>query len=390
MKKGRLIGVAVVIAVVTTALLSLSNRSGAAGALDAPPDEAKLAAPSSIAIEKRQTVRLPGAVSESPSDRAEDAPTEPEAQRRLLSANALELYRKNSRFPPNSRPLSWTDSDLIYPNARHESRRRSEDDEDIEFLFTADRYFVMGSEPLSASLEVWRRGARIAPTIVNAQLQVVEPTVGEPVPVPFQVENDVGLSVITPAQLVEGPHALLVAFEVAFEIEGTVQRSSFNFQFTPPVSVPAVFSGEFSGEIVDGSLVVAVGVAVTRPGYYIVDANLWAGDEPVAWTRFKGELSAGATELELEFFGKAIVESELDGPYRLGELRGSRFDEARAPDMDHMPSLAPEFETEAFKFTDFADEEYDSEFKQRKLEALERATLDPNGAAPGMGAPPTP
>ena len=358
-------------------------------AIGAPQPSDRRSSPGRLRIRKPAAASSALTPQASAADPVEETPTRSSDRRALPPQSALQHYLRSSRFPPTSRPLTLDNGDLIHPNRRHERRRRTEDDPEVSFLFTADRFFVNGNEPLTAILQAWRGSAPVVPEVVAASMRVVEPNLGPGAPVAFGVADGIASATIVPAQLIEAEHAVVMAFEVTFTVDDVTQTSSFNFQFTPPNSVPARFVDRMQASVVDGSLVVSAGIEVIRPGYYIIDANLWAAEEPVAWTRFKGQLTMGQTTVALRFFGKAIRDRDISGPYRLGEVRGARFEEGREPDMDHIPTIAFTGSTPAYDVTTFSDAEWTSPAKQRKIEALERATLDPNAQPGSAAAPPS-
>lgn len=290
----------------------------------------------------------------------------------------LARYLREARFPPNSRPLTWSHEDLLNPNRRHERAKRSEDDPEIRYLFTADRYAVVGADTLVATLDVWKGDAALRPMIHAAHLRAVKPELGPLVPITFQLDGERASARLQPSALLDGPHTLKLQLSVTFEADDRVRQSTaINIEYTPSESIPARFTGRFSERVEAGSLLVEAEIEVYRPGYYVVDANLWSDDEPVAWTRFKGELSNASKSLPLEFFGKVLRESGFAGPYQVAQLRGFRFDEARAPDQDRIETTELSPLTQAYTLDVFSDEEWDSERKRRKIEALQRATLAP-------------
>ncbi len=65
----------------------------------------------------------------------------------------------------------------------------------------------------------------------------------------------------------------------------------------------------------------ALTMTVQQAGYYEVTARL-AGpaDEPVAYATVSGIFAAGAQDINLDFSGKAIHESKVNGPYTVSEL----------------------------------------------------------------------
>ena len=346
----------------------------------APPDSAKRSMPERPSTTRRAKTAI---VSSSSSDDAVAATADPGQRKMPSRRSALENYLRNSRYPPTSRPLSLSNDDLIHPNKRHDRKRASEQDSDVTYLFTADRFFVNGAEPLTATLQVWREDTPIEPQVVSAGLSAIEPALGSAIPISFTVVNGTAVATIVPSQIFQETHAMIMALEVTFAVADGTESATINFQFTPPAGIPARFADRFADRLDGGSLIVDVGIEVFRPGYYVIDANLWAGDEPVAWTRFKGDLDTSRTSVPLNFFGKAIRARGLEGPYRIGELRGARFDEGRQPDMDQMAMLSSAFETSPYPLDAFSDAEWTSPFKERKIRALQRATLDPATGDPG-------
>ena len=92
------------------------------------------------------------------------------------------------------------------------------------------------------------------------------------------------------------------------------------------------------GAVVDGSVRVEAGLEVLRPGFFRFDANLYgAGEQPVGYALFKGELAAGPSEVPLVFYGKVLRDAGVTGPFTLGELRGYRFLEGAYPDRERLP-----------------------------------------------------
>jgi len=139
--------------------------------------------------------------------------------------------------------------------------------------------------------------------------------------------------------------------------------------------VPARFVGATTDSLVDGAVVLEVGVDVREPGRYLIDANLHAADgEPLAWTRFKGDLARGTTRVALRFFGKALRDRGVAGPYFLGELRGALYREGVEPNLASMPPSLEPYRTREYALDELSDAPWDSAKKQAtiaKLTALE-------------------
>jgi len=133
--------------------------------------------------------------------------------------------------------------------------------------------------------------------------------------------------------------------------------------------------------------VIHAGVAVDTPGRYVIDCNLFdAADQPVAWSRFKGDLAAGVHDADLMFFGKVILDGHARGPFHIGQLRGARFAPGLDPDLEQMPPFAGGYTTAPYPPDAFSDAEYDSPDKQRMIELLGQDRNHRGAAGEGAGS----
>jgi hypothetical protein len=308
----------------------------------------------------------------------------------LSTDDPLTAYRKANVYPPTSRPLSKDQLDLLKPNQRHEAVRSADRGEGVTYLFTADRYFVIGDETLAATLDVRRDGKPIPVTLTQAYAAVLDPVTHEdhPIPLLFAPSGSLLAASFAPAKL-GLPRQAAIGMYVEFDHGAGKQRAHFDFQYTPAGGIPARFTGVFHDVIDAGSLVIHAGVDVTSPGHYVIDANLFdAADQPVAWSRFKGELAAGTHDADLLFFGKVIVDANAHGPFHLGQLRGARYAPGLDPDLEQMPSFTGSFTTRPYATDVFSDAEYDSAEKQRMIELLGNDRTQRSGA--GRGDPGSP
>jgi hypothetical protein len=310
----------------------------------------------------------------------------------------LTAYRRANVYPPTSRPLSAEHVDLLRPNTRHESVRPTDADDGVTFLFTADRYYVLGDEPLVATLEAWRDGAPLAVTIAQAFAVVLKPgtvpQLEDAIPVTYAAEGGRMVARFVPSTIAGLTRQTAIGMYVEFEYGGAKQRGHFDFQYTPSAGIPARFTGQFSDAIETGSLVIRAKVDVIDAGSYLLDCNLYdANDNPVAWTRFKGPLASGVRDAELVFFGKVIVDAGAKGPFHIGQLRGVRFVPGMDPDTEQMPPYEGTYTTRAYETSQFSSAEWDSPDKQRMIDLLtaEAARGVHRGAAatgdPGRPAP---
>lgn len=290
----------------------------------------------------------------------------------LATDDPLTAYRKANIYPPTSRPLSKDQVDLLRPNQRHETERPADHGLGVSYLFTADRYFVIADETLTATLDVRRNGKPIPVTITQAYANVLDPVTHaeHPIPLAFAPSGAILATTFVPAKLALARQAAIGMY-VEFDHGSGKQRAHFDFQYTPAGGIPARFTGVFHDVIDAGSLVIHAGVDVTTPGHYVIDCNLFdAADQPVAWSRFKGELAAGTHDADLLFFGKVILDANAHGPFHIGQLRGARFAPGRDPDLEQMPSFTGSFTTQPYPTDVFSDAEYDSADKQRMIELL--------------------
>ena len=300
----------------------------------------------------------------------------------LSTDDPLTAYRRANVYPPTSRPLSRDQVDLLQPGQRHEAMRPDDHGAGITYRFTADRYFVFGDQALTALLEVRRDDAPIAVTITQAYATVVDPGGSPPFPIPmtFAPSGQGATSRFVPAQLGLARQTS-ISVSIEFDHGDGRQAAHFDVQYTPERGIPARFTGRFSDAIEAGSLVIRAGIDVVAAGSYVIDANLFdAADQPVAWSRFKGELAAGARDAELVFFGKVIVDGKAHGPFHLGQLRGARFVSGLDPDLEQVPPYPGSYATRPYPTDAFSDAEYDSPEKQRMIELLTRHPGHTGGA----------
>ncbi len=295
----------------------------------------------------------------------------------------LTTYLKQSIYPPTSRRLLPTQVDLIEWNRRHERERATRNDPTTSYRFSADKYWVTGDEGITSFLEVENEGRPVPARITDAYVEPVD-AAGKRVSLTYAKEGHRHTNTLAPAKLdgMEGPTKLRLV--VVFEAGSGPESAQLSFVFNPPATIPARFTGEFRDEVVDGSIVVYAGVEVETAGHYLVDCNLYDSDEsPVAWSRFKGRITADTTEVPLRFFGKAILDAEPRAPFSLGQLRGSLYVEGQQPDTHMMLPFDGEYTLETSSLTGISDAEWDSETKRRKVKKLRELA----GSGPSIGTP---
>lgn len=311
-----------------------------------------------------------------------DSPVGPPSARRVAAPATADdedlppqvrRFLEDNVYPPTSRPLERGAKDLLEPNSRYEKPRPLDEDGDILFVFTADRYYYAGDEVAQIWLEVVKGGQPAAVRIHRATAQAE--TKGRPdgplvdlglAPDGIRWASALDLEASFP------DHHGTILLQVAFQADdGEVHGEAIRIFTTPLDRVPAEFTGDFRDKIHEGSLLVETGVDVFEPGFFRFDANLYdKSGEPVAFAVFKGELAPGQQFIPLEFFGKVIRDQGAEGPYTIDQIRGYRFLEAQTPDREQLVDVGVSHRTVAYEPSLFSDDEYTSPHKQRMIELM--------------------
>ncbi len=302
---------------------------------------------------------------------------------------ALQDYKQLSIYPPNSRPLSKENIDLLMPNRRYEQPLPIEKGSDIYYLFTADKYRVVGDDSITFVLMVLEGNKpdskRLPITIIKSlikkginyktakyvtELSLIKNTVGD-------YTADFACAQTFSSEKKSGTYWA----EVEFKVGSDIIDAAIPFEYFPQNTIPAKFTGNFRDYIKNGSLYVDVELDVYRKGYYIIDANLFDRElEPVAYTIEKRELQSGKQWVSLLFFGKVLLDKKGKPPYVLRDLRGYRFIEATTPDPEFMDRemLKPydgEYKTKTANISGLSDKEFEDEMKRKRIEFLEKESM---------------
>lgn len=326
---------------------------------------------------------------------ARDLPASPAEQ-------AVQTFLEANRYPPSQGRLTHENVDLLDPFGWHGGVLHLEDASGapVQVTFSADRHTVTGAEEVRATLEARRRGAPIALRIIasSAVAQAADYAyAGAPrgtvptdpgantleerrLPLGFVDDAHVYRARITPTEAFPDHHGdVRLEVTYAFEAETEERRVHLKVFVTPEDLVPARFTGAFADRIVEGSLLVEAGIEVFDPGPFVIDANLLdARGEPVAWTRYKGDLPSGSTVVPLSFFGLVLRDAGGPSPWTVRDLRGYRVSFGDVVTRRDVAPYAGTHVTRAYPLDDLTSEVYDSEEKRRALDALrEEAQRNP-------------
>jgi hypothetical protein len=365
-------------------LLSLAAYLASRPASSPPAESAAVSAPQRAALRPALAATAPGS---SPPVAA--APASDEAAQRLLAAQTrLSNYRAFALYPPDSRPAS-EHPDQLSPRAPVvrtlplAGGGRANDE--VRVQLGQDRRELVGDD----SARLWVRCedslGKPLPCAVERAVLTAEP--GSPaaaqaaVPVEFsddgrggdeRAQDGTQTALIQPATQGFARHQGLLRVQLSLRL-GSDQGSPF-FDLTYTGSPPARFTGRVRESIAEGSLQLALGVQVSRPGRYFVVGRVDDADgKPVAYLEWNGELSVGEATVPLRVFGKLIHDLRPRWPLLLRDVEGYLFFEDATPDRAHLSRLAGAVhKTATYPLSEFSDREWDSEQKRRYLDEFEK------------------
>jgi hypothetical protein len=292
----------------------------------------------------------------------------PEPIRRFLEATP---------YPPTSGRLTRAHQDLLFPNRRHERLRPIPDTigeprgEQVQWLFTADRWAYVGPATVHAWLEV-RRGDEPVPVEIVAASVVREGRagpVGEAAPLDFAPEGDRLVADLPLHSFADHHGALVLSVRFAWA-PGREHEDALRIFSTPADRVPGRFS-RIHDSLHEGNLRIGVDVDLDQAGFYRFDANVYGPDgEPVAFATFKGELARGGQTVPLDVYGKVLRDAGVPGPYTIGEVRGYRFLDGQFPDREQLADLPDRGTTAGYPLEAFTDAPHVSAHELHMVELM--------------------
>jgi hypothetical protein len=314
-------GAPILVAVAAAVWLTRGSSGVARDGASTEEPRARSSAPKPAAVTEA-TDEPTGDLSESAARKVD-----PEAQRILDDAAA------SSEYPPTCRPLTREQRHLVDYDRRYEHPAPSAVDPEASVLFTADRVASIGGNPVELLLQTSRPGRAV---LVEVELGAVR------LPIAMTADEQGSLRGTFDPRDVQEPTVarFLATLELA---SGAPEERWLHVELHPERTLPARFTGDVESAIVLGSLAVDVELEVHQPGFYVFDANLFEGNTPVAWSRFKGELAEGLSRARLSFFGKVLTD-HADGratlsDLRLRQLRGGLHRPAHDPEVARVRPL---------------------------------------------------
>jgi hypothetical protein len=305
------------------------------------------------------------------------APTVEKIQR------AIDHFKEMNVYPPWSRAHDLGSKYLVDWQKPAASELPMDESPNAETMYTfdADRAHVMHGEAITSWIEVWRvndKSRRVPITVHAAYVNATSgPSTAHLLPLSYhddgldgdQVAGDLRYT----NRFVPSAQGVLKSAQqvhLLADVESGGQRRQMMREFTyAPRKVLEVLN--VTETIKDGSLAVTLQVNVIEKGIYTLLANLMAPDgTPIAWAEKSSPLEPGHRAVELTFFGRAIVEKALNGPYQIRDVRGylNFFNGEEMPVWFHEPRAFP---TRPYLAKNFSGAEWDGPEKREQLHTLE-------------------
>ena len=304
-----------------------------------------------------------------------------EAEDRLAS------YRRYARYPPGSRPAHEHPGEMtpFAPVVRSQPLYfKGQANDEVRVSLGQDRRELVADEVV----RLWLRcedsqGKALPCQVPQATVMMAPPSEGKVPPSATRFADD-GLggderagdgtltAAVQPSALGFGGYHGPVRVQLAIALGAEQGESFFDVMYTP--EEPARFTGKVAESLTEGSLVLALGIQVKRPGRYFVIGRV--DDEhgkQLGYLQWDGELAIGQKTVPLTVFGKLVHDARPELPLYLRDVEGFLFLDDSAPDRLHLPRLAGVVhKTRVYSLADFSDREWQSEQKQRYLDEYQK------------------
>lgn len=156
-------------------------------------------------------------------------------------------------------------------------------------------------------------------------------------------------------------------------------------------SPPGRFLGTFADKLEQGSLVIDVGVEILRKeeGTYQFDGRLFAADgvTPLAYASGQATLAEGEHVVPLLFYGLALREAQVSGPYVLKGVTGYLMATGSAGRGPEIRANWDAYRTKGYDYRSFTDKEWTSPEQDARIEVYEKMIRDAEEAERNAGRP---
>lgn len=293
----------------------------------------------------------------------------------LVQATA-EGYRKLARYPLSSSPIDTTQDPIAMKLTVNPRTALSSGREEPSLTVYSSAISFEAPEPIVLNAYLSRGESRIKAKRIRGF--IIDENGKEIAVLKYRDNGKAGDALagdgiytasFAPPQGQERSYKGIYSVRVqAFTLDGEERVADTSFQYSAPDSQ---LTGHYEDQIVEGSLQIRAQVNVTARGRFHLEGTLYTMDgRPIAWAQNALVLDPGLHYIPLTFYGLAMREKGLDGPYVLKCLSLSTTTE--------MPNsknrLAENVHTTGeYRAVDFTDQPFNEPSLVEEYEKLERS-----------------
>lgn len=333
---------------------------------------------------------LPELPSEFTLDEGDRSPVEAKAEAIEKAEKTLALYIETLRYPLFSRPADASTLHILEWNKLYPAGQPFAVDDkkrEVEAFFTLDKMFAGPGEPLTGTLEVFRR---------EDENKIPVPTQKPTGRIEFYVEEQGDWLIAEEIQFEPRGNGFVTTFTpstiealadmvVETRVVARVELGTFFKELDLPFRYAATKSFEVLGmagdKIKDGSLEVSLNVDVKHVAPVLIQAGLYdaTGTKPlVVYDEWHRPEATGPQVISILMFGKAIRESGVNGPYRIKRLHGLvKVPNVEPPEVFWSHPDEPPMMTHSYQATSFSSDDYSSPEKDEKIQQYKDFIKDP-------------
>lgn len=322
------------------------------------------------------------------------------AQAADQAREALAQYLKFSEFPPWSRPADDSQAHLWKWNVSTpigQAFTRDKKNRKVSANLALDKMFAGAGESITATVSVWygdydSASPEPADAKVVGWIEAWRPVSGDAGP--SAQEGYQPIQQVTFTSQSGGPGhryvatftpsavAALKAQQMETRFVAKVDPGDHEFPFAQPFRYAStdaltVLDGH-ADALAGGSLQVTFAADVKKLGPVMVQATLFdaTGTKAIAvYDDYYRPAQLGPQEIKITFFGKAIHDAGVDGPYSVRALHGYvRLDDAEPPEVFWQTDKV--ITTASYHAADFSSSEWDSPEKQNKINQYKKLISD--------------
>jgi hypothetical protein len=168
--------------------------------------------------------------------------------------------------------------------------------------------------------------------------------------------------------------------ELLVDAQAEGENGTLVFNFTQTQTAPASFTQAARDALESGSIAIYVGVSVQQAGRYEIVGRLYdANGAPLVYMRFIDDMTPDTKEVRLLAYGAVILDEGGVPPFTLKDVEGSLIVVGGFPDRQPMVDWPGPYTTAKYSLASLTNADNDDADKQRKIQALDKATQE------GMG-----